>query len=592
VRARGLCGSLLLAGAFVGATWYARGYAPSYAGGFTGAPPAATQTIAWPAGATVNYKHWTGNAAATNVTGGNVTTAVDAAFASINAASGLAFTNNGTQAGTGAAASDSINMVTFANVAANTAAVGGALAITAFYYTIPSYQITEIDMVFNPSFTFTTNATSGQYDLQSVATHEAGHAAGLDHSPLCDATMFPFAYPNQTLLRSLEKDDVAGLRQLYPTAPLVFPLGYGTVTGQINLSTGGGAAGAHVFLTDAVRGTTGPGALTKPSGAFTIAGVPVGIYRLNVEPVNSPMSTSNLGLAGWSGVSFSTNFKTATLGGATPTLLAVKSGVTTTAAALTVTNTAPTLNPTAATTSSPATGAFGFSSGRPAVVAPGYAQFLQLWGAGFNALPDGAFSFDSPYVTITGPSTMNGTLAGSAFKQFPISVAAEAPAGGYAFKVVNAGETAFGAGLLSVSAPTTPVAAVTTYGASCPTTNPIVFATTGGAPSVGNAAFAIRATGTTPGRSVFFLLSIAPDAFVTAGNFSGASSCSILVDLNALVVPFPGFALTASTTTTTQPLAIPPVPGFSGLDVYAQAAEVDGGTGAIKLSQGALIAVR
>lgn len=58
----------------------------------------------------------------------------------------------------------------------------------------------------------------GDYDLQSVLTHEAGHFLGLSHSPLETATMF-YAYTNgSTEFRDLSEDDVLGMCSIYPPA--------------------------------------------------------------------------------------------------------------------------------------------------------------------------------------------------------------------------------------------------------------------------------------------------------------------------------------------------------------------------------------
>jgi hypothetical protein len=345
-------------------------------------------------------------------------------------------------------------------------------------------------------------------------------------------------------------------------------------------------------LTDVIRGTVGPSAVATPSGAFSISGVPVGVYKVTVEPLNGPMQTVNLNPGGWSGTTFSTSFLTTSLGGnANPTFVPVRAAVTSAVGTITVTNTAPALNPSAATASTSGTGGFGFSAGRPAVFAPGASQFLQIWGVGFNTLPDAAFSIDSPYVTLTGASTNSGSLSGQGFKSFAINVAAGAPPGGYAVKVSNAGETAYGAGLVVVTPPTTATASVQSFGVSCGGAATISL-TAQGVPSIGNAGFQLRTQGTTAGRTVYFLLSGNPDAFVSAGNFSGSASCSIYVDLNNLIFPFPGLVVPATAPFTVQPIPVPATPSLSGTDVYAQAAEIDTGTGAIKVTQGMLLAVR
>jgi hypothetical protein len=549
-----LLGAGVVVGIVASAAYVAGAYTPSY----IAAPPAATTTLAWTAGSTVNYKHWTGNSTATNVTGVAAAVAeIDAAIASIAAGTSLTFVNTGTFSGAGSAVADGVNQVTLANTAANAAAVGGALAVDVFYFTTPGGQITEADMIFNSSVLFTTNGTSGQYDLRSVAAHEAGHSVGLDHCALCNSTMFPFSYTGQTVQRSPSTDDYAGLRQLYPTGPILAPFGYGVLNGQVNLSTGGGAQGAHVFLTDAVRGIVGPSALTNSTGAYSISGVPAGVYRVNVEPLDSPMTTSNLGLGGWAGATFSTAFRSTTLGGLNP-LVAAKAGVTTSVPAITVTNTAPTLNPVAAFPMSTATGGFSFQTGKPVVLMPPYTQWIGIVGSGFHNLPDSAFSFDTPFITITGPSTQSGS-SGGGYKIFPINVAAETPPGGYSIKVSNAGETAFGAGLVEVDTPASLPAFVASYGASCPSTGAVTLSNQG-LPAIGNASFQLRCLGTTPGRTVYFLLGVTSDGFFTGGNFSGATACTVYLDLNNLIFPFPGLVVTAVTATTIQPIPIPAKP--------------------------------
>lgn len=56
----------------------------------------------------------------------------------------------------------------------------------------------------------------GDYDLQSVLTHEAGHFLGLSHSPQDTATMY-YAYSNgSTAFRDLSEDDVLGICSIYP----------------------------------------------------------------------------------------------------------------------------------------------------------------------------------------------------------------------------------------------------------------------------------------------------------------------------------------------------------------------------------------
>ncbi len=77
----------------------------------------------------------------------------------------------------------------------------------------------EFDMVLDPDWDWTTSTTNVGTDLQSVATHEFGHAIGLGHSSVSAAVMYP-SYTKGTLKRTLHADDIAGAIAIYGgTAP-------------------------------------------------------------------------------------------------------------------------------------------------------------------------------------------------------------------------------------------------------------------------------------------------------------------------------------------------------------------------------------
>ncbi|MFT4647799.1 MAG: hypothetical protein ACI9X4_001013 [Glaciecola sp.] len=78
-----------------------------------------------------------------------------------------------------------------------------------------------------------------QMDLQSVATHEYGHALGLGHSGTNAATMAPSIGNGQTSTRSIHADDIAGLQDIYGLASAGKPVISGiSLSGSILTITG------------------------------------------------------------------------------------------------------------------------------------------------------------------------------------------------------------------------------------------------------------------------------------------------------------------------------------------------------------------
>lgn len=75
----------------------------------------------------------------------------------------------------------------------------------------------EFDIVFNSqNYTWGVNGEEGRMDIGHIATHEVGHALGLDHSKVSGAVMWPTAKMNDTTNRALDSDDSLGLTILYP----------------------------------------------------------------------------------------------------------------------------------------------------------------------------------------------------------------------------------------------------------------------------------------------------------------------------------------------------------------------------------------
>jgi hypothetical protein len=57
--------------------------------------------------------------------------------------------------------------------------------------------------------------TGSHYDLQGVMTHEYGHALGLGHSAVGGTTMWPSVGSGSTATRSIEADDILGVKDIY-----------------------------------------------------------------------------------------------------------------------------------------------------------------------------------------------------------------------------------------------------------------------------------------------------------------------------------------------------------------------------------------
>ena len=191
-------------------------------------------------------------------------------------------------------------------------------------------QILDSDIYFNPSdsmVTFATPAALGAnpkaYDLESLLTHELGHALGFSHSAVWSAMMFPFAPAPGTFSGTrpttqqpdapLADDDRTGLRVLYhnpsdtqfvgsiqgrilPANPLSLPASPPGVTGIF---------GAHVVAVDAasgsvIAGTLGGWSCQSPGpvqfdGTYTINALAVNhSYKIYAEPLDGAVGPSDV----------------------------------------------------------------------------------------------------------------------------------------------------------------------------------------------------------------------------------------------------------------------------------------------------------
>jgi hypothetical protein len=151
----------------------------------------------------------------------------------LQSASPFAFNYVGTTTGT-TVTNNGKNEVFFRN-----ASNGTAIATT--YYWSSGGQALDTDIVFWDGaykfFTGSSGCTGGFY-IEDVATHEFGHALGLGHSAVSDATMVSGQQYCGTYKRSLAVDDILGLEVIYPisstnvppTVAIVTPLTNSTFT--------------------------------------------------------------------------------------------------------------------------------------------------------------------------------------------------------------------------------------------------------------------------------------------------------------------------------------------------------------------------
>jgi hypothetical protein len=93
------------------------------------------------------------------------------------------------------------------------------IGITSVWYTRRGKQIVEFDIKFNDYYLWgDATASSSFMDLANIATHELGHAIGMDdiYSTSCsEVTMYGYSGYGETKKRDLEPADITGLQSIY-----------------------------------------------------------------------------------------------------------------------------------------------------------------------------------------------------------------------------------------------------------------------------------------------------------------------------------------------------------------------------------------
>ena len=219
--------------------------------------------------------------------------------------------------------SDKQHVIVFLDTPENRSVVGSALAVTAASF-FSDGSIVDADIVFNPTVTFSTTLAPNTYDLQSVATHEMGHALGANHSGVLSATMFYGLQAQNNSPSALSADDVAFITNAYPGPGSADS--YGVISGTVSLTTGLPVLGALLVAADPVTGITVGGFSGLNDGTYSFK-VPRGSYLLYAEPLDGEVSPQNLYLTSAQLGQVNTSFQTTFSGGlASPQLVDVSSG--------------------------------------------------------------------------------------------------------------------------------------------------------------------------------------------------------------------------------------------------------------------------
>jgi hypothetical protein len=314
--------------------------------------------------------------------------------------------------------------------------------------------IVEADIALNPNQLFSSDGTSGTYDLEATLTHEVGHLLGLEHSAVIGATMQPrqaknglFNLPAFTQ-RTLSEDDCAGVRALYGSRA-----GSGSISGKL-IANGANSGpqqavfGAQVFTENTATGKVLASDISLPTGDYHIDGLAPGNYRVIGQSLTGPISATDIAPHGgsYSGLNATTPLFRAFEGSAS-----VRQSVNPSASpgmspgTLVTSNAAPSLQPHV----------IGLNGELSTVALPleaGSTSTVFVGGEGVDQILAAGISVSSPFIAVNRTS-----LALEKFDtpypviSFDVTVAPNAQAGDYSIRLQSPnGETAYLAGALTI----------------------------------------------------------------------------------------------------------------------------------------------
>ena len=94
----------------------------------------------------------------------------------------------------------------------------GIIGVTYYWYYTATKEMIEFDIVLDKDETWATDGTSTAFDVQNIATHEAGHTLGLKdlRSPKDGAlTMHAYTWKGDDFKKTLGSGDILGIQKIY-----------------------------------------------------------------------------------------------------------------------------------------------------------------------------------------------------------------------------------------------------------------------------------------------------------------------------------------------------------------------------------------
>ncbi|HEU5180708.1 MAG TPA: matrixin family metalloprotease [Candidatus Polarisedimenticolia bacterium] len=282
------------------------------------------------------------SAGSDNVPGSADTNAIIAAEQSWTAINTSYFAFAAPVVGTGTAlnSTDGKNSIFFDETGAIFGAGSSVIAATNVAFTASTGIITDSDLVFNGTLTFSTATPTpvDTFDIQGIATHELGHMQGLDHPGIVSGVMFPIGADGQQFQRNLDSDDRLGVSALYPESAAGSGIAglqagdgdlvaaTGSISGFTRTTSGLVVPGAHVVAQDA-NGLALVSDISRIDGSYLLTGLLPGGYQVFAEPMDGVLIEQDVNVSLFMNAFFP--FVTTFLGGnASPTTVTVSAGAT------------------------------------------------------------------------------------------------------------------------------------------------------------------------------------------------------------------------------------------------------------------------